>query len=202
MERQAGQLGGQIPGGHVDHRHGDRSFAVTAGLLVTHRGVPDPGGIEHAGVRVAERIGGCGQDPWEQPLAEDPALGVAPVGVEPVPDHRIAVSGLVGHQGRDADGHSGEVDGGVAHAGADGNGDLPGIDDPHGRHLLLVSRRLVSRRARRRVREGRLATLRSEDDTPPEPAGSTGRPLTKRRTSVEIPTPDPPSRARLDEWNS
>jgi hypothetical protein len=103
---------------------------VPARLLVEHHRLPDPPGVEHAAV-VDHPLGIGLEQPREDPLAQQRALPVPPVGVEAVADHGTAVPDHVGDDGDEAERHLAEVDVGVADGGADRVCALSDVDDPH-----------------------------------------------------------------------
>ena len=113
-QRLAGDLGHRVPHRHVERAGGVRAVAVAARLLVGHEGLPD--GERDRGCRrcVEQRLRVGRHDARDEALAQDAALGVAPVGGEAVADHRLALAHHVGLDRDQADGHGRERDVGVA----------------------------------------------------------------------------------------
>jgi RNA polymerase sigma factor RpoD-like protein len=141
MQRQSGNFGDSIPDGHVDRadRHG--ALAMTARLFVVHHAGPDRVRVEvvSGGVTQAGRVGL--EHTRTEALADQAALSVAPVGVEPVTDHRLAVADDVGHDRHQAERHLREIDERIADVRADRAGGFEDVDDLHGGRSRWFTRR-------------------------------------------------------------
>ena len=122
---------------HVERARGVRPVAVATRLLVRHERLPDGEGIEVVVRRVEERLGLGRQDARDEPLAQDAALRVAPVGGEAVADDRMPIAQHVGLDRDQADGHGRERDEGVADLRCDRRGGFADTGDAHGRPISL-----------------------------------------------------------------
>src|SRR3546814_7544625 len=132
IERHAGDLGDRVPHCHVDHTDSDRALAVATRLFVGHHGGPDLSRIEVVAGVVHQARGVCLPQARQEALAQQPAGGVAAVGVEAVADHRLAVAHHVGDDGDHAGCHLGEVDVGIAERRGDRHDGFADVDDAHG----------------------------------------------------------------------
>jgi hypothetical protein len=54
VQRPLGELGSEVPRGHVEDADGNGTVTVTPGLLVPHGRLPDAMWVEVAGVRIAQ----------------------------------------------------------------------------------------------------------------------------------------------------
>jgi hypothetical protein len=130
-ERPARDLGYRVPDGHVDGPHRDRALAVPARLLVPHQDAPDAVGIEVLAGRVAQALRIRLEQARREALADEPALAVAAVRVEPVADDAPAVADHVRDHGDEARRHPAEVDVRVPDPRPDGARRLPHLEDAH-----------------------------------------------------------------------
>ena len=87
---------------------------MTAGLLIGHRRTPYPVRIQVVTGLVEKALRVCLGDPGREPLANQAALAVPAVGIEPVADDALAVADDVGDHSHEAGGHFREINVGVA----------------------------------------------------------------------------------------
>ena len=129
----------RVPHRHVDRADRHRAVAVPARLLVRHHAGPDAIRIEILLRRVQQRSRIGLQDARGEAFADQPALAVAAIGIEPVADHAPSVALDVGHHGDKARCHLREIDVGVADRRADRLRDLAHVGDAywHGAALAV-----------------------------------------------------------------
>src|SRR5262249_34611461 len=147
-QRLAGDLGDRIPDRHVDGADGNRALAVAARLLVHHQGGPALVRRQVLTVLVEQGLGLGLEQASAEALADETALSIAAVGIEPVADDWPSVSLHVGHDRDQARRHLGEVDIGVADRGGDRFADLGNVDDADSHGAPLSSRWAPGIRAR------------------------------------------------------
>ena len=102
-----------------------------------------PIGIEVLTGRIEERCGIRGEHARREALADEAALAVASVRVEPVTDDPAAVALDVGHDRHEAGRHFREVDVGIANGRRDWLGDFANIDDTQRHDLSLLTERAL-----------------------------------------------------------
>jgi hypothetical protein len=86
---------------------------VAAGLLVLHHRGPDLERVQIGVRRIQQGVGLRFQQPGQEPVAQQPAGGIAAVGIEAEAHHRLAVADHVGLHGHHGAGHLPEIDVGV-----------------------------------------------------------------------------------------
>ena len=104
---------------------------MAAGLFVLQHGGAEAGGVEIVARRRLLLLGVEREDAGRETGADDLALGIAPVGIEAIADHRLAVAHHVGDDCHRAHGHLAEIDHRVAHGRAHGDARLANFGDAH-----------------------------------------------------------------------
>ena len=130
-QRLAGDLRHRVPHRHVDRADRHRAVAMPARLLVGHHAGPDAIRIEILPGRIQQRSRIGLQDARGEAFADQAALAVATIGIEPVADHAPPVALHIGHHRDQARCHLGEIDIRVADRRTDRLGDLTHVGDAH-----------------------------------------------------------------------
>src|SRR5215210_8688247 len=131
-QRLARDLRHGVPYCHVDGADSHGALAVATRFLIRHQRCPDFIWIEVVTAFVDQRLRIGFHQPWREPLSGQPTLSVTAVGVEAVPDDRLALAHDIGHDGNKARRHLGEVDIGVADRRGDRFGNFADVEDTNG----------------------------------------------------------------------
>ena len=102
-------------------------------LFVRHHGLPPLGGVQVGLGGVQEALFFRPHQPRNQPLPQNPALGITAIRVEAVPDYGLPVAPNIGVDGHRRNRHLGKADVSVAEFGADGNHNIVNRSDLHRR---------------------------------------------------------------------
>ena len=102
---------------------------MTAGLFVGHHRGPDTVGVEVGACIVQQDLRIGFEQTRRKAFANQAALAIAPVGIEAIAHHALAVAKRIGDDGHQAGRHFGEVDVGIAYRRCNRLGDFTNIDD-------------------------------------------------------------------------